>query len=106
MAWPRETGPQPGVTDHEEGKLPGDGEGTNMPAVRGAPGGARNADVQGVAGGDDLSPEEQAVSGIALDPMPKAAGAAIGRRRSGVLLAEGRDQPPKDHRDEPVIPES
>ena len=52
--------------------------------------------------GDDLSPEEQAVSGIEVDPDVEARLEPPSDEGDTAALAEGLDQPPKSHRDEPV----
>jgi hypothetical protein len=100
--------PQPGVIIHEEGEAaPGDGEPPHMPdPFEAAPGGAPETQTHKEFAGaesDELAPEERAVQGVETDqetedarhePPPDEADPAA--------LIEGRDQPPKSHRDEPV----
>jgi len=97
--------PQPGVIIHEEGEGgPGDGEGTTMPGpFEAAPGGSPETQThKEFAQGDDLSPEERAVQGVDVDPTEEARHEPPEDESDPAALVEGRDQPPKTHRDEPL----
>jgi N utilization substance protein A len=97
--------PQPGVIIHEEGEAAGgDGEGTNMPGpFEAAPGGSPETQThKELSPGDELSPEEEAVQGIEIDPELEARQDQQTEEGDPAALVEGRDQPPKSHRDEPV----
>jgi N utilization substance protein A len=97
--------PQPGIVIHEEGEAaPGDGEGTTLPGpFEAAPGGSPETQThKEFSPGDDLSPEERAVQGIEVDPEVEARQEPQSEEGDTAALAEGREQPPKTHRDEPV----
>jgi N utilization substance protein A len=103
--------PQPGVIIHEEAEpAPGDGDEDRTPdPLQDAPGGApetiTHKDFAG-ADQDQLSPEEQAIQGLEMDPDVE-----IARKEpppdeaDPAALVEGRERAPRDDRTEPVIPE-
>jgi N utilization substance protein A len=99
--------PQPGVIIHEEGEAaPGDGEPPHMPdPFEAAPGGAPETQTHkefAGAGSDELAPEERAVQGVEADPeIQDARHEPPPDEADPAALVEGRDQPPKSHRDEP-----
>jgi len=97
--------PQPGIVIHEAGEpAPGNGEGTNMPGpFEAAPGGSPETQThKEFSAGDELSPEEEAVQGVEVDPDMEARHEPPPDEEDPAALVEGRDQPPKSHRDEPV----
>jgi hypothetical protein len=93
------------VIIHEEGEgVPGDGETPNLPGpFEAAPGGSAETQThKEFSPGDDLSPEERAVQGIEIDPEVEARQEPQSEEGDPAALAEGREQPPKSHRDEPL----
>src|SRR3954466_13730704 len=96
-------GPPPGGIIHEEGEGgPGDGEGTTMPGpFEAAPGGAPETQThKEFAQGGGLWREEGAVRVVDVDPTEEARPEPPEDESDPAALVEGRDQPPKTHRDE------
>src|SRR5687767_9984750 len=102
--------PQPGIITHgdDDGAPPAEGREDRTPdPMEAAPGGAPETITHkefAEMDRSELSPEERAMDGIEVAPDMENEKAAPADDSESAAIAEGREQAPKGHRDEPVLP--
>lgn len=92
-------GDNPAAAAEEEAEA---GDGDKMPGPLEASAGAPELTVhkeRAEATGEELSPEEQAMSGPGFDPDAGATAPAAGEEADAAALAEGREEPPQNRQE-------